>query len=187
MDKKCFRAEIKARIAALDDSYIIQSDRVIFDNLILLPEFISASRVFTYLSIGREPDTRGLIEYCLKLGKTVALPCDCDKDGSMNFALLGSPICDLLEDIYGIPVPPEAAERLEPQEGDIIIVPALCFDENGYRLGHGGGYYDRYLAKHSVLSVGLCREALVVACVPRDSFDRRTDILITDKRIARPK
>ncbi len=187
MDKKTFRAEIKARIAALNNSYIIKSDHAIFKNLISLPEFVSATRVFTYLSIEREPDTRALIDYCLKLGKTVALPCDCGKDGKMSFALLNSPIGTLSAGVYGIPVPPETAERLDPQASDIIIVPALCYDEKGYRLGHGGGYYDRYLSKHPILSIGLCREALVVDSVPRDSYDKRADIIITDKRIARPK
>ncbi len=187
MDKRTFRAEIKARIAALDDSYISKSDRAIFENLISLPEFISSKRVFTYLSIEREPDTRALIEYCRKLGKTVALPCDCKKDGTMSFALLDCPIGELAKGIYEIPVPPETAERLAPQAGDIIIVPALCFDEKGYRLGHGGGYYDRYLSKHPILSIGLCREAVVVDSVPTDNYDRRVDIIIIDKRIARPK
>ena len=178
---------IKARTSALEDDYIIQSDRAIFKNLISLPEFLSATRVFTYLSIEREPDTRILIEYCLELGKTVALPCDCDNNGEMSFARLDSPIGELANGIYGIPVPPETAERLDPKAGDIIIVPALCFDEKGYRLGHGGGYYDRYLSKHPLLSIGLCREVLIVDSVPRDSYDRRADIIITDKRIARPK
>ncbi|PKM72135.1 MAG: 5-formyltetrahydrofolate cyclo-ligase [Firmicutes bacterium HGW-Firmicutes-16] len=186
MDKKKFRAEIKARIAALDNSYITKSDHAIFENLISLPEFILASRVFTYLSIEREPDTRAFIDYCVKLGKTVALPCDCEKNGSMSFALLEQPIGELSVGVYGIPIPPEAAERLDPKAGDIIIVPALCFDEKGYRLGHGGGYYDRYLSTHPLISIGLCREELVVASVPTDDYDRRADIIITDKRIARP-
>ena len=187
MDKKAFRAEVRARIAALEDSYIIQSDSAIYENLISLPEFISASRVFTYLSIEREPDTRALIAYCFKNSKSVAIPCDCRKDGTMSFALLDCPIEELSSGAYGIPEPPETAKRLEPRADDVIIVPALCFDEEGYRIGHGGGYYDRYLAAHEGLSVGLCREALLVGSVPRDSYDRRTDIIITEKRIARPK
>ncbi len=187
MDKKIFRTETRARIAALEDSYIIQSDSAIFKNLISLPEFISASRVFTYISTEREPDTRALIEYCGKLGKDIALPCDCGKDGTMSFALLDCTIEELSTGAYSIPEPPKTAKRLEPSTDDVIIVPALCFDEEGYRIGHGGGYYDRYLSAHEVFSVGLCREALLVGSVPRDGYDRRTDIIITEKRIARPK
>jgi 5-formyltetrahydrofolate cyclo-ligase len=187
VDKKIFRAEIRARIAALDVRYIIQSNSAIFEKLITLPEFTSASRVFTYFSIEREPDTRALISYCEKHGKPVALPCDCGKDGSMNFALLDCPTEELPTGDYGIPEPSKTAPRLTPDEGDILIVPALCFDEDGYRIGHGGGYYDRYLSAHNIFSVGLSREALLVGSVPRDAYDRRTDIIITEKRIARPK
>ena len=186
MDKNAYRKEIKARISSLDTSYIAESDRAIFENLISLPEFISAPRVFTYLSIGREPDTRALIEHCGRLGKIVALPFDYRSAGIMSFAKLDRPIVELTKGIFDIPVPPENAERLIPRKGDIIIVPALCYDENGYRLGRGGGYYDRYLAEHRIFSAGLCRESLLVDSVPRDDYDRRVDCIITDKRIARP-
>ena len=181
------RKEIKSRIAALDKEYIIQSDRAIFEKIITLPEFISAPRVFVYLSIGREPDTRALIRYCWAQGKIVAIPHDYKKDGVMCFALLDRPIEALQSGTFGIPVLPDEAERLVPRKDDIIIVPALCFDENAYRLGRGGGYYDRYLAEHRVFSVGLCREKLLLSAVPRDAYDRRTDAIITDKRIARPE
>ncbi|MFB0921487.1 MAG: 5-formyltetrahydrofolate cyclo-ligase [Oscillospiraceae bacterium] len=129
MDKRAFRAEARARIAALDESCIIQSNSAIFENLISLPEFVSASRVFTYLSMEREPDTRALIVYCRKLGKTVALPCDCE-NSTMNFASLDCPTEELPIGAYGIPEPPKSAFRLTPQSGDILIVPALCFDES---------------------------------------------------------
>ncbi len=186
MDKEAYRKEIKARIASLSSVYIDESNRAIFENLIALPEFIASARVFTYLSIGREPDTRALIEHCGKLGKTVAIPFEYKKDGLMSFALLDRHIGELEEGAYGIPTLPDSAERLVPQEGDIMIVPALCYDKSGYRLGRGGGYYDRYLAGHRVFSAGLCREELFVNCVPRESYDMRVNCIITDKRIARP-
>ena len=187
MNKETFRKEVKARIAALDREYIAESDRAIFKNITALPEFASASCVFTYLSIGREPDTRRLIAFCRELGKTVALPFDFQPDGFMSFAKLCCPAEELDAGMYGIPVPPpEDAERLVPAEGDLLIVPALCCDEKGYRLGRGGGYYDRYLAAHPVFAAGLCREALLVDSVPKNVYDRRVDCVITDKRIARP-
>ena len=185
MDKKTFRKEIKARIAALDSTYIAESDNAIAQNIISLPEFISAPRVFTYLSMDREADTRNIIEHCLALGKTVALPCDCE-NGAMSFARLDRPVAELPLGSYGIPTPPDASERLTPENGDIILVPALCYDESCYRLGHGGGYYDRYLSAFPVFSIGLCREKLLVAAVPTDEFDKRVDVLVTEKRIARP-
>ena len=186
MDKQTFRAEISARIAALGSDYIAESDRAILERLLDLPEFIKAPRVFTYLSVGREVDTVGLIEHSRKLGKTLALPISFE-NGIMRFALLEDPLSELPVGRYGIPSPRESSRELIPEEGDIIIVPALCCDDEGYRLGHGGGYYDRYLAACKAFSVGLCREALMTARLPRDEFDIRLNCLVTEKRIARPK
>ena len=185
MDKKTFRTDIKARIAAFDSAYIVESDTAIAQNIISLREFIAAPRVFTYLSINREADTRRIIEHSLLVGKTVALPYRC-KSGIMSFALLDRPINELSLGTYGIPAPPEGAETLIPDKGDIILVPALCYDESFYRLGHGGGYYDRFLSVCQAFSVGLCRERLLVSAVPKDNFDMRVDAVVTEKRIARP-
>lgn len=185
MNKLSFRAEVKQRIAALDGNYISASNERIFQELIALPEFISAPRIFTYLSMGREVDTRKLIAYCEKLGKPLALPTNLH-DGEMSFALIDCPIDSLPLGEFNIPAPHSSSEIVFPQLNDLILVPALCFDKNNFRLGRGGGYYDRYLSSCKAFSVGLCREALLVPAVPRESFDMQTACLITEKRIARP-
>lgn len=186
MDKDKFRTEIRAQIAVLDSVYISESNLGIFRNITSLPEFIAAPRVFTYLNIGREVDTSFLIEHCLETGKQVALPADlCD--GKMNFALLDCSVSELPLGKFDIPIPHENAARLIPESGDIIIVPALCYDESFYRMGRGGGYYDRFLSSCPAFSIGLCREKLIVPEVPRDAFDMAVCCIITEKRIARPK
>ena len=79
------------------------------------------------------------------------------------------------------------AGRVEPESGDMIIVPALCFDRQGYRLGQGGGYYDRWLELHPELfSVGLCRERFLQERVPREAHDMRVRCVATEKEAARP-
>ena len=174
------------QIAALDSAYIYESNLGIFRNIVLLPEFIAAPRVFTYLSIGREVDTKALIEYCLEIGKQLALPSDCCR-GKMSFALLDCPVSELPRGKFDIPVPRDDAKRLIPESRDIIIVPALCYDESFNRMGRGGGYYDRFLSDCPAFSVGLCREKLVVTAVPRDGYDLPVSCLVTENRIARPK
>jgi len=180
------RKEIKAKIAQFNEATLSESNAGILSHISALPEFLAARRVFTYLSIGREPDTRRLIELCLSLKKTVAVPYKYNA-GEMQFALLDRPAEALEKGIFGIPVPSDDTVELVPGEGDLLVVPALCCDENGYRLGRGGGYYDRYLTEHTIFSVGLCREALMVEKVPLDVWDKRVSCVITDKRIARPK
>ena len=63
---------------------------------------------------------------------------------------------------------------------DLILVPGLCFDRLGYRLGQGGGYYDRYLAGYAGATVGLCRRAVLQEAVPREAHDRPVDLVVTD-------
>ena len=73
-EKAAFRADIKARTAALSLVYLADSDRGILKSLLALPEFQAARRVFLYISFGREVDTRALIDLCRKLKKPVAAP-----------------------------------------------------------------------------------------------------------------
>ena len=86
-EKAAFRADIKARTAALSLVYLADSDRGILKSLLALPEFQAARRVFLYISFGREVDTRALIDLCRKLKKPVAAPTNLNA-GRMDFALL---------------------------------------------------------------------------------------------------
>jgi 5-formyltetrahydrofolate cyclo-ligase len=73
-----------------------------------------------------------------------------------------------------------------PQAGEIIIVPGLTFDENGYRIGKGGGYYDRLIAASpDSFTVGLARDGLVVGEVPKEAHDQRVQCLVTETKITR--
>jgi 5-formyltetrahydrofolate cyclo-ligase len=87
--------------------------------------------------------------------------------------------------VVPIPEPDDAAPRLEPCPGDLILVPALTFDRNGYRLGQGGGYYDRFLSAHDLFSVGLARDVLLLDDVPRESHDQCVSCLVTESCILR--
>lgn len=184
-EKEAFRADVRSRIAALSPVYLADSDRGIFQNVLALPEFQAAPRVFLYISFGREPDTRTLIRQCVRLKKQLAAPVNL-RDGHMDFALLTQPLSELPTGAYGIPQPADDAPRLLPGEDDLIIVPGLCFDEAFYRLGRGGGYYDRFLAHCPAFKAGLCRQALLLPALPHEAHDQRVDCIITEKKTARP-
>ena len=79
------------------------------------------------------------------------------------------------------------AEALLPGRGDALIVPALCCDEGGYRLGQGGGYYDRLLSGCRAVSICLCRERLLRKKIPREWNDLAVDIVVTEERALRIK
>lgn len=179
-EKALLRKRIKELTSSLDPDYVAESDEAIFKTLSSHPLFEKAERVFTYLSVGREPDTRQLIELCRRLGKSVALPRV--GKGGMDFVLLVGGVDSLSHGPFGIPQPEPEAPALEISERDLLIVPALCYDRELYRLGHGGGYYDRFLSACPAPSIGLCRQALVLPRVPRDAFDLPVGLLITEKR-----
>ena len=82
---------------------------------------------------------------------------------------------------FGIREPDEGCPLAERGDIDLILVPAVCYDRRGYRLGFGGGYYDRWLAESCAFRVGLCREAVLQNQVPTESHDSRVDLLLTEE------
>ena len=172
-------SRIKEIISALDEEYLRESDSGIWKNVLNLSEFRSAHTVFAYLCVDRGCDTRRIVDHLLQAGRRVALPRS-RGGGIMDFALYDG---KLDEGVYGIPQPPEEAETAEPGEKDFMLVPALCCDRRGVRLGHGGGYYDRYLAEHRVATACLCRERLLLEKVPKDWNDFAVNYVITEREI----
>lgn len=134
-----------------------------------LPEVEKARTLLLFAGVGREPDTAPVIDALLARGKTVALP-KCLPGRRMEARQIRSR-AELTPGAYGIPEPGEACPAVPRDELDVILVPNLCCDREGYRLGHGGGYYDRYLAGFRGFTVALCPEAWLQEKVPRDVFD----------------
>ena len=177
------RRELRRRIAALGEKELEKSNVGIYNNLSRLPELLEAETVFLYCSTGHEVDTRRIISFLLERGQTVALPVSLP-EGEMYFAqyLPG----ELQEGrFFGILEPGENAKRLEPEDGGLIIVPALCFDRGGYRMGQGGGYYDRYLSARKLFSVGIGRDCLLCDRVVREEHDAPVDCLVTESKVYR--
>lgn len=177
-EKRAFRKDLRRRIAALSEKELEKSDVRIYNNLSRLPEILSAKTVYLYCSTGHEVDTRRLIGFLLERGQTVALPVSLP-EGEMVFAeyLPGQ----LQEGrFFGILEPGDDAQRLEPADGDLIIVPALAYDRSGYRMGQGGGYYDRFLSTRRLFSVGIGRDCLLCDRVIRETHDAPVDCLVTE-------
>ena len=182
-EKKALRKEMRSRIAALDEKELAKSDEAIYNNVSALPELRDAETVFLYLSVGHEVDTRRLIETLVRAGKRVALPVSLPA-GEMYFALY-DPAAMRDGAVVPIPEPDSSAPRIDPQDGDVILVPALSYDREGYRLGQGGGYYDRFLGRRKLTSVGLGRDVLLLARAPRETHDRGVTCLVTETQILR--
>lgn len=179
-DKKLLRSKIRAEISGLDGKYTAMSDNGISANLCSLPEFAAAGTVFAYASVGREVATERIIARALELGKRVCLPRTMP-GGAMDFADISA---GLHEARFGIPEPDGALPPVEPEKDDLIVVPALCCDRRGIRLGQGGGYYDRFLARYpAAVKACLCRERLLMENVPAEWNDIAVDYVITEASI----
>ncbi|NLV50925.1 MAG: 5-formyltetrahydrofolate cyclo-ligase [Clostridiales bacterium] len=179
--KAALRATVKERIDALDTDYISLSDRLIYSRVLELPEIKNACQVFLYFSIGREIDTRNLIETLTGQGIDVMLPVS-RKNGLMSFHRYEG---NMEKGLLGIPCPSAGTPPAIPLPGTPIIVPAMSYDIRGYRMGKGGGYYDRYLAGYDMLSIGLVREKLLLPSMTWEPHDIPVKILITENMTAR--
>ena len=92
---------------------------------------------------------------------------------------------ELEESPMGILEPPESLERTERFENALCILPGLAFDKEGFRLGFGGGYYDRFLTGFEGVKLGICYENCVCERLSHNGFDIKADMLITDKNTYR--
>ena len=176
--KNKLREEVRAEIDALPDSYITESDMGIYFNVTSMPEFGLAQCVMFYYSVGREPDTLRLAQVALRMGKTVAFPF-CYSGGEME-ARVVTTLEELKPAMLDIPAPQNASAIITPAELDFIIVPALTYDRKGFRLGYGGGYYDRFLKNTRALTVGFARNRLLKSELPREPHDIAVNRLATE-------
>ena len=140
--KKTLRKETIAAMKALPQTVRTQADEQLTQCLLELPAFQEAKTLATYLSFDHEVSTASLIQAALQLGKRVCVPRTYPQ-GRMVFVEYDP---DILEKTrFGLLEPNEKGRVVDQSEIDLIHVPGVVFQSTGYRIGYGGGYYDRYL------------------------------------------
>lgn len=144
--KKLLRKEALRRRRSIPDGLRREKSRLIAERLLSDERLLSAGTVQGFFSMRDEVAMEEILRRLLELGKRVALPL-VTGPGKMEAVELKS-FADLAPGDFNIPTVREAArEIISPEELDCVIVPAVAFSEDGYRLGMGGGFYDRYLAR----------------------------------------
>ena len=178
--KKALRKEVRNTLSTLTPHQLQTSDAALFSSFLSLPQVQHANTLFLFWGIpGREPETSTLVSTLTKQGKRVGLPCMLPEH-QMEVRLY-EPEKPLVSVSFGIQEPPLDAPLLSKEEIDLVLVPAVCYDRQGYRLGFGGGYYDRWLSQFSGFTVGLCRNCILQDHVPLESHDQSVQVLITDQ------
>lgn len=182
-EKEALRAQLRRRLSESDTAENAACDVRITLQVLALPAFQTAERIFAYCSVVPEVDTHAILAQARRRGKTVALPVT-RPEGQMQFARYDGA---LIPGRFGIPEPPRSAQILEPQAGDLMLVPALAYDRAGRRLGRGGGYYDRFLAGAPCCAVGLIRAAFLLDTLPAAGNDVPVSAVITENGIFCPQ
>ena len=141
--KKTLRKETIAAMKRLPESVKTQADEQLTQRFLELPAFQEAKTLATYLSMGHEFSTASLIQAALELGKRVCVPRTYPQ-GRMEFVEYDPNILEKTR--FGLLEPNERGQVVDQAEIDLIHVPGVVFQSKGYRIGYGGGYYDRYLA-----------------------------------------
>ena len=180
--KQDIREKSRARRAALPENVRAEQDRRISENVRRLHQYAPCHTLLIYMSTPIEVDTKRIIENAWADGKRVAVPRCIPDTRLMEFHYITS-FDDVSAGMFGVLEPKETLEIVTNFEGCLMIVPAMQFDINGYRLGYGKGYYDRYMSRFCGVSAGICYIEELRRHMYHGRYDKPVDIIVTDRCI----
>ena len=195
MDKKQQRIIMKEKRKNLQREYCRMADEKICRNILTLKEFAEADTVFCFVSTEEEIDTRLIFKEAWKKGKRVVVP-RCEGKGHMEAYEIHS-FSELAEGSYGILEPGKNCKMVSSDEIRFAVVPCLSCSSDGWRLGYGGGFYDRYFSRAEsmraaskendcagkrMVKAAICREQLLEEDICREEHDIRMDIVVTERK-----
>lgn len=153
----------------------VTKDNLIYQKVINNKDILSSKTLLIYISINSEVDTIKIINYFLNT-KNIAVPKIIDND--MFFCYVTN-LNDLTPGKYNIPEPTNE-NIVTDFDNAICIVPGICYDKENYRIGYGKGYYDRFLSKNKIKTIGLCYKECMIEKIDNDKYDYKIDEVITE-------
>lgn len=179
--KKDFRDFYFKIRKCINDSERQEFDRCIFVSFVNSNFFKNFEIFLIYISFNNEVQTLDLIRFMLDNNKKVAVPFCNDK--TMDFYFINS-FDELVDGKYGIrSVDVEKSVKVVNFDNALCIVPAVSFDNNGNRLGYGGGYYDRFLSENKIPSVGFCYQRCICDKLPTEQTDIKINFVLTENQL----
>ena len=178
--KEALRKFLISRRSELGPSIDFQSN--ILNNIKPLVEEIENEYIGTYISFRDELDTKKLNQYLLERELNLALPAIDFKTKEINFFMYHKNT-ELIENKFSILEPKNKDKVIFPK---IILIPLLGYSKSGFRLGYGGGYYDKYLSKNGigdVKKIGIAFSFQEVEDIPIEDHDERLDWILTEKHL----
>ena len=178
--KARIRKDVLKKMKDLEPENKRRVDQALIQRLRSLPAYQAASVMATYLSFPHEVDTSFLIDAAQADGKQVVIPKTYPK-GRMEFVAYDPQ--KLKQTSFGLLEPEEGSPAIDQSEIDLIHVPGVAFQKDGYRLGYGGGYYDRYLADFDGATVSTIYACQEVAFSPAPHDIPVQEVLVDESTI----
>lgn len=187
MDKISFRKNIQAELVTMNRVKYEQQSYIISKKLTNSAEWKNAKTIALTVSRFPEVDTWQLIRKGWEEGKKIVVPKCYPEKKEMLFYQISA--FDELETVYhDLYEPIEGkTKRIENDEIDLLIVPGLAFNCTGYRIGFGGGYYDRFLMNYNGLAVSVAFSEQIVNQLPTENHDLPVQKIYTDQNIICPR
>ena len=179
-EKEALRKFLINRRSELGPSIDFQSN--ILNNIKPLIEEIENEYIGTYISFRDELDTKKLNQYLLERELNLALPAIDFQTKEINFFMYHKNT-ELIDNNFSILEPKNKDKVIFPK---IILIPLLGYSKSGFRLGYGGGYYDKYLSKNgvgNVKKIGIAFSFQEVEEIPVEDHDERLDWILTEKHL----
>ena len=182
-DKKKIRKEMIDKRSSMEDMEVTKKSFEICKKIMSMNIYKDSKVILAYMSARHEVDLSYLIGNAIEAGKLVYLP-KVESKTDMKFYLYDG---NLKLGKFGIKEPVSKAaldEELLKEEGVLMIVPGVAFDKTKNRLGHGGGYYDRFFDKDNKLfKLAVGYDYQILDSVPADEHDKKVDTIVTEKDI----
>ncbi|MDR7072737.1 5-formyltetrahydrofolate cyclo-ligase [Fictibacillus barbaricus] len=181
MTKSEWRKKIKQVLVSIEEKERKERSLKIGNFLFETSQWRNSKVIGITVSRNFELDTSIIIEKAWIEGKTIGVPKCYKKNWEMEFRELRS--LDELENIYMDLFEPivDKTQVITSERIDLLVVPGLVFDRSGYRIGYGGGYYDRYLANFNGSTVALAFMDQMAEKLPYEEYDIPVEQIITEK------
>ena len=181
MPKKEIRQQMIKRLNNLPFEQKKEQEKNIYELLFGMEQWKKAEMVALTLSQELELTTYPIIEKAWKEGKAVVVP-RTKKNREMDFVVYSS-TTPMETSSFGLTEPLKTLPAIPKSKIDLVIVPGLAYSEKGYRVGFGGGYYDRFLADYKGTTISLVFKEQKLVSIPVEAFDIPLDFLITVEKV----
>ncbi len=186
MSKESVRKETLEARKAISNEELINKSESATDKLLSTDIYKNANMIMAYIDFRNEVQTEKIIKTAIADGKRIVIPISVVETRQLILSELINYDTELESGAYGILEPKaEYIRETDAKLVDLVLIPGVAFDERGFRVGYGAGYYDRFLetVRPDTSKIALAFELQMVEYAFEDSHDVPVDMIVTEDRI----